>query len=121
LLFEAKALDFAKIWRYLSRGHRVGGDPNDIFRRVIRCGIEGESSFAWENADLTLLRDKLPRKYIGYGAIEGNADSWVRLHGFKALGSIDRGVTPVGRGFDGLPTPTSLLADLKLEVRTPEP
>lgn len=46
LLLEAKALDFAEIWRYLSRRHRVGRYSDDIFGRGVCCGIESERGFA---------------------------------------------------------------------------
>jgi hypothetical protein len=73
LLLEAETLYLAEIRRDLARRDGVCGDTDDVFGRLVCGGVKGEGSFAGEHADLALLGDELPRKYIGDGAVEGYA------------------------------------------------
>ena len=66
LLFEAKALNFAEIWRHLCRSNTVGSNPNNVLGTLVRCRIKGERCLSRQDSDLSLLWCKLPGHYVRY-------------------------------------------------------
>lgn len=112
LLLEAETLDLAEIRGHLTRGDRVRGDADDVFVGLVGGRVEGERGLARQDAHFALLGYELPRQDVRDGAVEGDADAWVVLDGLEALGWVDTGVAAVRGGFDGLPAPAGLLADL---------
>lgn len=66
LLFEAKALNFAKIRRHLRWSNTIGSDPNNVLGALVRCRIKSERCFPRQNSDFSLLWCELPGHYIRY-------------------------------------------------------
>lgn len=113
LLLKAKALDLAEIRGHLPRRDRVRSHSDDVLVRLVRRGVESESGFAREHAHFALLGDELPGQYVRDRAVEGDADARVVFDGLEALGGVAGSVAAMPRGFDGLTTPSCLLADLR--------
>ena len=118
LLLKAEALDLAEIGRYLARSDRVCCYTNNVFGRFVRGRVKSQGGFAGQHADFALLRDKLPGKHVGDGAVKGDADAGVVDHRLETLGGVDAAVAAVGCGLDGLTSPAGLLADLRTCFRT---
>lgn len=77
LLLKAKALNLAEVRRHLSWSNAVGSDPDNIFRRSVRRGIERQGSFARQDSNFALLGREFPRQHVGYRAVERDADAFV--------------------------------------------
>jgi hypothetical protein len=108
LLLKTEALDLAKVWGYLRRGHTVCGDPYDIPVALVRCGEESQCCFTREDSDFALLRRELPRQDIGNIPFERDTESTGISDWLQSLGRILARVM----GFDRLTRPACLLANL---------
>jgi hypothetical protein len=113
LLLKAEALNLAEIRRHLPRRDRVCGNSDDILIRLVGRGVERERGFARENTHFALLGNELPGQDVRDRAVEGDADARVILDGLEALGGVAGSVAAMPGGFDGLTSPSCLLADLK--------
>ena len=70
LLFEAKTLYFAEVWRHLRWSNAVGSDPDDVLSTLVRCRIKRERCLPRQDSDLSLLWSELPGHYVRYRTIE---------------------------------------------------
>ena len=113
LLLKAKALNLAEIGRHLPRRDRVCGHSDNILIGLVGRGVESQRGFAGEHAHFALLGNELPGQDVRDRAVEGDADARMVLDGLEALGGVAGSVAAVPGGFDGLTTPSCLLADLK--------
>lgn len=71
LLLEAETLDLAEVGGYLAGRDAVGGDADDVVAGFVGRRVEGEGSFAGENADFALLRDEFPGEDLRVGVRVG--------------------------------------------------
>jgi len=116
LLFEAKTLDLAKVWRALRGRDAVCGDSDDVLVAAVLGLVEGEGRLAGEDAHLALLRDKLPRQLIRDGGVECDADSVRGGYGHEA--ARDFALVGAAVGADRLAAPAGGLADLRAKLAT---
>lgn len=76
LLLKTKTLNFAEIWRHLSRCHTIRCHPNYVFVGLVCSSIKCQCRFPRQDPDLALLWCEFPRQDVGDRAIEGNTDAF---------------------------------------------